>query len=90
MKFAKLLLKNKSVEPQTYEAVYGAMVQSKIRERYSLSAELSILRKRDKKPEEFAEYDNFAEACKAEVKRELGETDIPIPSEPEQNSNELQ
>lgn len=47
MKFLKLLKKNKTVEPATYDAVYGSMVEKKIRMRYSLSAELAILRQRD-------------------------------------------
>ena len=73
MNILKLLKKNKSAEPQTYEAVYGSMIQKKIRERYSLSAELAILRQREAKPEEFAQYNEYAEACKAEVKREMEE-----------------
>ena len=66
-----LLLKNKEAEPKTYEEVSGALIEKKIRTRYSLSAELAILRQRDTKPAEFAEYNAFAEQCKAEVKAEL-------------------
>ena len=36
-----------------------------IRQRYSVSDEFAILRQRDSKPEEFAEYNAFAESCKA-------------------------
>ena len=54
---------------------YGVLVARKISARYSISAELSILRQRDSKPEEFAEYNAFAEACKAEAKAELGMED---------------
>lgn len=68
MNFAKLLNKNKEVEPATYDAVYGSLVEKKIRQRYSLSAELAILRQRDTKPEEFALYNKYVEQCKAEVK----------------------
>lgn len=71
MKFSKLLNKNKEVEPKTYEAVYGSMVEKKIRQRYSLSSELAILRQRDTKPDEFARYNQYVEQCKAEVKEEL-------------------
>jgi hypothetical protein len=56
----------------TLEADYIALVDSKIREKYSISAELAILRQRDTKPEEFAEYNAYAESCKAEAKAELG------------------
>lgn len=71
MNFAKLLNKNKEVEPATYDAVYGSLVEKKIRLRYSLSAELAILRQRDDKPEEFAAYNAYVEQCKAEVKELL-------------------
>ena len=47
---------------------YGELVESLIRRKYSLSAELAILRQRDSKPEEFSEYNAYAEQCKAEAK----------------------
>lgn len=47
---------------------YGEEVNSKIRERYTLSEELAILRQRDSKPQEFDEYYKYAEACKLQVK----------------------
>lgn len=54
---------------------YAALVDTRIRKKYSISAELGILRQRDTKPEEFAEYNSFVEACKAEAKAELGMED---------------
>ena len=50
---------------------YGQLVTELIRRRYTLSDELSILRKRDEKPEEFAEYNAYAEECKALAKLEM-------------------
>ena len=50
---------------------YPQLVENKIRTRYSVSAELAILRQRDTKPEEFAEYNAFCELCKAKAKTEL-------------------
>lgn len=50
---------------------YPRLVENKIRTRYSVSAELAILRQRDTKPEEFAEYNSFCELCKNEAKTEL-------------------
>lgn len=50
---------------------YPQLVENKIRTKYSVSAELAILRQRDTKPEEFAEYNAFCELCKAEAKNEL-------------------
>lgn len=67
----KLLNKNKALAPDTYNAVYGSLVEKEIRKRYSLSAELAIQRQRDTKPEEFAAFNAYVEQCKAEVKKEL-------------------
>lgn len=41
-------------------------VVNRIREKYSVDDELAILRQRDTKPEEFAEYNAFVEQIKAE------------------------
>ena len=40
------------------------IVDALIRDKYSLSQELSILRQRDTKPEEYLEYNTYAEGCK--------------------------
>lgn len=50
---------------------YPQLVENKIRTKYSVSAELAILRQRNSKPEEFATYNSFCELCKAEAKKEL-------------------
>ena len=50
---------------------YPKLVENKIRTKYSVSAELAILRQRNSKPEEFAEYNAFCELCKSEAKSEL-------------------
>lgn len=50
---------------------YPQLVENKIRTKYSVSAELAILRQRDTKPEEYAEYNDFCELCKVEAKTEL-------------------
>lgn len=42
----------------------GNIVNQLIRTKYTLSEELSILRQRDSKPEEFREYNEYAELCK--------------------------
>ena len=55
----------------TEEEEYGALVTRKIRVRYSLSEELATLRKREKDPEAFAAYDEFAEECKKEARTEV-------------------
>lgn len=50
---------------------YPQLVENKIRKKYSVSAEFAILRQRNSKPEEFAEYNAFCELCKSEAKNEL-------------------
>ena len=51
---------------------YPQLVENKIRTKYSVSAELAILRQRDTKPEEFAEYNAYCEQCKVQARTELG------------------
>lgn len=53
------------------EANYENLIVSKIRQRYNVNQELAILRQRDTKPDEFAEYNEYVEQCKAEVKSEV-------------------
>ena len=47
---------------------YSEAVNDEIRKRYSVSQELAILRQRDTKPDEFAEYNAYCEEAKAFVK----------------------
>lgn len=57
--------------PAYSEAQYEERVTALIRERYSVSAELAVLRQRDTKPDEFAVYDAYAEECKRRARTEL-------------------
>ena len=50
---------------------YKEKIVSRIREVYSVDDELAILRQRDSKPEEFAEYNAFVEQIKSEEKWKL-------------------
>lgn len=54
------------------ESIYHELVEEKIRARYTVGEELAIVRQRDRKPQEFAEYDAYCEKCKREAKEELG------------------
>ena len=47
---------------------YKQKVEDYIREKYTVSDELAILRQRDTKPEEYAEYYAYCEECKAKSK----------------------
>lgn len=49
---------------------YKESIVSAIREKYSVDDELAILHQRDTKPEEFAEYFNFVENIKQNLKNE--------------------
>ena len=67
----RLARKNREANPESWDRLYEAEIIHKIRKRYSVNQELAILRQRDTKTEEFAEYNAFVEKCKAEVKEEL-------------------
>lgn len=66
--FLRLAKKNKETNPESWEALYESEIVRRIRQRYSVNQELAILRQRDEKPEEFAEYNEYVEACKEAVK----------------------
>ena len=53
---------------------YESLVVSYIREKYSIDDEFALLRQRDTKPDEFAEYNDFCEQCKTRARNELTET----------------
>jgi hypothetical protein len=59
--FIRLANKNKEVDENSWLKSYEAYVEQKIAERYTVKQELSILRKRDTNPAEFAEYNEYAE-----------------------------
>jgi hypothetical protein len=50
---------------------YDEAVDAEIRKRYSISQEFAILRQKDEKPEEYSEYYNYCEECKAFVKGKI-------------------
>ena len=50
---------------------YENKIVGLIRQKYNVNQELAILRQRDAKPEEFAEYNEYVEQCKEQVKNEL-------------------
>jgi hypothetical protein len=54
------------LELENSKPTYQQRVVNRIREIYSVDDELAILRQRDTKPEEFAEYNAFVEKVKAE------------------------
>lgn len=60
--------------PKTDEqlrAEYENRVNALIREKYTLSQELGIMRQKTDKPDEYAEYYSYCEQCKATAKAEI-------------------
>lgn len=57
--------------PEERIPTYEERVVELIRQRYTIDDELAILRQRDSKPEEFAEYNDYCEDCKIQAKQEL-------------------
>ena len=70
----KMEIEQKQIETEIpYEETlsYGELVNLFIRERYSLSEELAIIRQKDEKPEEYQVYYNYCEECKLRAKQIL-------------------
>ena len=66
---AQLQLEHEQFEKEYWANIsYEEAVDMKIREKYSISQEFAILRQKDEKPEEYAEYFAYCEKCKAYVK----------------------
>ena len=53
------------------ENYYPEVVDRLVRQKYSMSAELAILRQRDSKPDEFEIYNAYVEECKVQAKQLL-------------------
>lgn len=54
-------------------ADYDEAVQKEIHEKYTIDQELAMHRNKDRKPEEYKQYDEYCEACKAYVKQKMAE-----------------
>lgn len=68
----KLLKANYKNHPDVVRKAYEKLVEARIEERYTVKQEIAIIRQKDRKPEEFAEYDAYVEACKKDLKEQLG------------------
>lgn len=71
MKHIGLAKKNRESNPESWEKFYESEIIRRIRRRYTVNQEFAVLRQRDTKPKEFAEYNDFVEKCKKEIKEEL-------------------
>lgn len=59
-------------QPTSYldEYEYKELTEKYIRQRYSISEEFAVLRQRDMKPDDFKQYYDYCEECKAKAKEE--------------------
>ena len=55
--------------PSNYEAVYKQKVEEYIREEYSLSDEIALLRQQEDKQTEYTNYYNYCEVCKLKARQ---------------------
>ena len=60
--------KYKSRKETEAKIEYENRIVTLIRKKYNINQELAILRQRDTKPQEFAEYNEYVEQCKEQVK----------------------
>lgn len=67
----KIALKNRETNPESWQEFYESEIVRLIRKRYSINQELAILRQSDEKPDEYAEYNQYVEECKAAVKNNI-------------------
>lgn len=67
----KNLQRKIAIKNGTLDRLYAQEVNRRIRERYLVSDEIAIIRQRDTKPEEFAEYTAYAEECKEKARAEV-------------------
>ena len=68
---AEMEAQQQNAEAEYWQSVsYEDAVNAEIRKKYSESAEFAILRQKDEKPNEYAEYYSYCEECKAYVKEQ--------------------
>ena len=60
-----------AIKNNRIDKTYEELVITLIRQKYSINEELAILRQRDTKPQEFAEYNQFVENIKAQLKTKI-------------------
>ena len=55
----------------TQKRLYPDLVEELIGEKYSIGAQIAIIRQKDEKPEEYQEFFDYAEYCKIMAKMQL-------------------
>ncbi len=68
---AEAQAQSEQAEKEYWQTVdYGEAINSEIRKKYTESEEFAILRQKEEKPDEYAEYFAYCEQCKAFVKEQ--------------------
>ena len=67
-----------AIKNNRIDKTYEELVITLIRQKYSINEELAILRQRDTKPQEFAEYNQFVENIKSQLKTKIEETRLSL------------
>lgn len=74
---AEMQAQQTEAEQQYWRSVdYGEAINAEIRKRYTESEEFAILRQKEEKPEEYAEYYAYCESCKTFVKEQKQKYEI--------------
>lgn len=69
---AQAQAQSEQAEKEYWQTVdYSEAINKEIRKKYSESQEFAILRQKDEKPQEYAEYFAYCESCKAYVKEQI-------------------
>ena len=67
-----------AIKNNRIDKTYEELVITLIRQKYSINEELAILRQRDSKPQEFAEYNQFVENIKTQLKAKINEIKLSL------------
>ena len=67
-----------AIKNNRIDKTYEELVITLIRQKYSINEELAILRQRDTKPQEFAEYNQFVENIKTQLKAKINEIKLSL------------
>ena len=56
------------------ETLYASKVEQRIRSKYTIGAQIAILRQKEEKKEEFDAFNEFTEEVKKEIKKQIIKT----------------
>lgn len=71
MNIKKLLRKNKTLHPKTYDKYRSSLIEEEIEKIYSIEDQIGILRQKDTKPEKFQKFFDDVELCIKNIDKQL-------------------